>query len=202
MAGEDCPTSAPSVRAMARWERLKQEIEALESLDLDLLRKRWRSLMGRPAPTHLSKGLLIRILAYRHQINALGDLDRSTCAALQEASGETVAAETPNSRSLRSRSSAVSLKPGTLLAREYGRVMHRVMVMEEGYSWNGKAFRSLSEVALGITGTKWNGPRFFGLRSAKHHGTAANAEGATNGENAWRGRGGHAVPAASEEGSP
>jgi len=54
-----------------------------------------------------------------------------------------------------------------LLAREYGGVMHRVMAMEDGYSWNGKTFRSLSEVATAITGTKWSGPRFFGLRSPR-----------------------------------
>ena len=61
-------------------ERLKKEVEAVESLDLDLLRKRWRRVMGRPAPTHLSRGLLIRILAYRHQVNVLGDLDRDQLA--------------------------------------------------------------------------------------------------------------------------
>jgi hypothetical protein len=202
MALEERPTSVRLVGAAAGSERLKQEIEALESLDLDLLRKRWRSLIGRPAPSHLSRGLLVRILAYRHQVNALGDLDRATLAALQDASGETITAETPTSRSLRSRSSAASLKPGALLMREYGGVMRRVMVMEEGYSWNGKAFRSLSEVALAITGTKWNGPRFFGLRPAADSRKTANPVGASNGESARRGRGGRLVAAASKEGAP
>jgi len=61
---------------------LKQEVEALERLDLDLLRRRWRSLIGRPAPTHLARGLLLRILAYQQQIARLGDLDRETRIAL------------------------------------------------------------------------------------------------------------------------
>ena len=57
-----------------------------------------------------------------------------------------------------------SLKPGTILAREHDRELHRVMVLDNGFAWNGATYRSLSEVARAITGTNWNGPRFFGLR--------------------------------------
>ena len=57
-----------------------------------------------------------------------------------------------------------SLKPGTILAREHGGALHRVMVLDEGFAWNGSTYGSLSEAAHAITGTKWNGPRFFGLR--------------------------------------
>ena len=173
-----------SVRASATpstLERLKQEIEALESLDLDVLRKRWRSLMGRPAPAHLSRGLLIRILAYRHQVNELGDLDRSTLTALRRATGETVDAGSTELQSPRTGASVMTLKPGTLLTREYGGVIHRVRVMDAGYSWNGRPFRSLSEVALAITRTKWNGPRFFGLRLGTRDGkTLAEGENQTS----------------------
>ena len=56
------------------------------------------------------------------------------------------------------------LRPGTLLAREHGRVLHRVLVEADGFSWQGQSYDSLSKVALAITGTRWNGPRFFGLR--------------------------------------
>jgi hypothetical protein len=56
------------------------------------------------------------------------------------------------------------LRPGTFLEREHGGALHRVTVLENGFSWQGKAFQSLSEVARAITGTNWNGPRFFGLR--------------------------------------
>ena len=57
--------------------------------------------------------------------------------------------------------------PGTVLVREWGRKSHRVMVMPDGFAWNGETFDSLSEIAFAITGTKWNGPRFFGLRDRR-----------------------------------
>ena len=57
-----------------------------------------------------------------------------------------------------------SLKPGTLLAREYDGHLHRVTVVPDGFAWNGAVYNSLSEIARAITGTRWNGPRFFGLR--------------------------------------
>jgi hypothetical protein len=56
------------------------------------------------------------------------------------------------------------LTPGTVLVREWDRQSQRVMVMADGFVWNGQIFESLSKVALAITGTRWNGPRFFGLR--------------------------------------
>jgi hypothetical protein len=59
---------------------------------------------------------------------------------------------------------ASSVRPGTLLIREWDGVVHRVVALDQGFAWNGTSFRSLSEVARAITGTRWNGPRFFGLR--------------------------------------
>jgi Protein of unknown function (DUF2924) len=59
------------------------------------------------------------------------------------------------------------LKPGTLIGREYHGVLHRVVVVERGYQWQGATYTSLSDIARRITGTRWNGPRFFGLRPAK-----------------------------------
>ena len=59
---------------------------------------------------------------------------------------------------------ASSVRPGTLLVREWDGVLHRVMALDQGFAWNGTSYRSLSEVARAITGTRWNGPRFFGLR--------------------------------------
>jgi hypothetical protein len=120
IAGEDRRMLKQSAVGSLTSERLKKEVEALESLDLDLLRKRWRSVMGRPAPTHLSRGLLIRILAYRHQVNVLGDLDRATRAALLETFGGTVNFASAEPQSPGSRRSPAALRPGVLLAREYG----------------------------------------------------------------------------------
>ena len=59
---------------------------------------------------------------------------------------------------------ASSVRPGTLLVRDWDGVLHRVTTLDDGFAWNGTSYRSLSEVARAITGTRWNGPRFFGLR--------------------------------------
>lgn len=149
---------------------LKTEIAALERLDLDLLRRRWRSLLGRSAPAHLPRNLLVRMLAYQHQIAQLGDLDRDTRTALAQGGG--AQSDKPHldlafdasKRRGSARIKSAALRVGTVLEREYGGVLHRVTVMKDGCAWNGQEYRSLSEAAQAITGTKWNGPRFFGLR--------------------------------------
>ena len=166
MSGEAHPAGRPPT-SVSELETLKNEIEALEGLDLDLLRRRWRGLLGRPAPAHLSRSLLLRILAYRHQVARLGDIDRASRVALGEAVGDPKFGAGGAAGGAPSAKASVALRPGTVLEREYGGVIHRVTVTVGGCSWNGRQFRSLSEAALAITGTKWNGPRFFGLRSEK-----------------------------------
>lgn len=135
-------------------------IDELDCLDPDLLRRRWRSTMGRPAPPHLPRALMIRILFWREQVARSGDLKPATLAMLATLSGK----DTEGAQPVPPPPSHSGLKPGTLLAREYAGRMHRVMALDNGFSWNGQTYRSLSEVALAITGTIWNGPRFFGLR--------------------------------------
>jgi Protein of unknown function (DUF2924) len=139
------------------------EIECLNALDPGLLHRRWRALMGRAAPAHLSRSLMVRILAYRQQAQAHGDLDRATLRVLDAALGQGEPA--PGTSSIAtSLGPQPELRPGTVLTREYGGVLHRVMVGEQGFVWNGQPYVSLSKVARAITGTHWNGPRFFGLR--------------------------------------
>ena len=141
MSGEAHPASRPPT-TVSELETLKNEIEALESLDLDLLRRRWRGLLGRPAPAHLSRNLLVRILAYRHQVARLGDIDRASRVALGEMIGDPkfrgggTAGEAPSAKA------SVALRPGTVLEREYGGVIHRVTMTVGGCSWNGRQFRS------------------------------------------------------------
>jgi hypothetical protein len=96
-------------------------------------------------------------------IGALGDLDAATIRLLKQiAAGGTkmdsvaLTAEFDHRRS--------ELKPGTILMREWNGRPERVRVIDEGFAWKGKTYDSLSSVAFAITGTKWNGPRFFGLR--------------------------------------
>ena len=159
-------------------------IAELKSLDLEGLRQHWRKFNRTAAPAHLPRWLLFRILAYRIQADVLGDLDRETIRYLDQvaddrerrcAAGEIRPSKKPPP--VPPVPQPRGLKPGTVLVREHNRVLHHVMVVQDGFSWNGSTYRSLSEAAFAITGTNWNGPRFFGLRSAsKTEGTSAKQE--------------------------
>ena len=149
-----------------RVAAVENEIAHLRGLDLDGLRARWRSLTGRAAPVHLPKSLLLRVLAYRVQAAALGDLDKVTARLLdrianEARSGKRVEVPVPD---------RAGLKPGTVLVREWEGTPQRVMVLADGFAWNGDTYASLSKVARAITGTRWNGPRFFGLREKGRNG--------------------------------
>ena len=144
---------------------IEDEIAQLRDLDLKGLRVRWRNVFGKPAPEHLTRYLLFRIMAYRLQAGRLGDLDAETLKVLQQTAGQQPSDVSKDLIKLDQRRFAP--RPGTVLVREWERTSHRVMVMPDGYAWNGKTFDSLSQVALAITGTKWNGPRFFGLRDKR-----------------------------------
>jgi len=115
-----------------------------------------------PLP-HLPRHLLFAVLAYRLQADELGDLDPITARLLKQiaTSGGTREASRRRDELGRRRT---ELKPGTILMREWNTQTCRVMVVEKGFAWNGKTYDSLSKVAFAITGTNWNGPRFFGLR--------------------------------------
>jgi hypothetical protein len=162
--------AADALAPLSLTDRLSAEIAGLKELDLKGLRVRWRRLFRAAPPPHLPKYLLFRVLAYRIQANALGDLDRESVRYLDAVARES---EQRRAKAGYRRSPPPvppvpdrrGLKPGTILVREHGGVLHRVVVMENGFAWEGKSFRSLSEAAQAITGTNWNGPRFFGLRS-------------------------------------
>jgi hypothetical protein len=145
-----------------RTQSLEAEIAQLRGLDLDGLRARWHSATGRHAPAHLPRHLLLRILAYRLQAAVLGDLDRATIRLLEKLAGGRASRQEKTQSVPMPGEGAV--KPGTLLMREWDGVQHRVMALEDGFAWNGKTYRSLSEVARAMTGTRWSGPRFFGTR--------------------------------------
>ncbi len=132
----------------------------LGEFDLPTLKARWRSVTGRAAPAGVQKALLLKMLAYRIQAEAFGDLDQDTAHFLDRV---------PSDRSL------VGAKTlplpdkalaglGAIFVREWEGVSHHVVHMRDGYAWNGSTYRSLSEIARAITGVRWNGPRFFGLR--------------------------------------
>jgi len=149
----DAPTKSP----------IEIEIAHLRGLDLRGLRARWQSVFQREAPAHLTRHLLFSVIAHRLQADRFGDLDHTTRQVLDR----TVAKEERSEMSSRLASfdqKRAELTPGTVLVREWYRQSQRVMVMADGFAWNGQTYDSLSKVAFAITGTKWNGPRFFGLR--------------------------------------
>ena len=142
---------------------VEDEIAHLRGLDLRGLRARWQSVFGRSAPAHLPKHLLLAIIAYRLQADRFGDLDHATRLVLDRTGVKESGAAT-SARLMTLDMKRTELMPGTVLVREWDRKSQRVMVMANGFAWNGQTYDSLSKVALAITGTKWNGPRFFGLR--------------------------------------
>ena len=146
--------------ALPDGEKLDIEIARLRGLDVDALRARWRTVFRRKVPPHLPRHLLFRILAYRLQADQLGDLDLDT-QRLLDRSGAAVDITLLAADLSRT---PLSLKPGTVLTREWERHLQQVTVLPDGFSWKGKTYPSLSKVAFAITGTRWNGPRFFGLR--------------------------------------
>ena len=140
---------------------LDNEIARLRGLDVGQLRARWHTVFRRGAPPHLPRHLLFRILAYRLQADQLGDIDAGSQRLLDRiGSGSLDETDRLVADLHRSRT---ELKPGTLLTREWDGHLQRVMVLADGFSWNGETYRSLSKVAFAMTGTRWSGPRFFGL---------------------------------------
>ena len=128
---------------------LEDEIAHLRSLDLIGLQSRWRSTMGRPAPEHLPKYLLFGVLAYRIQADALGDIDASTAQLLKRAAAVKSLKEVlPLTTTLDQRKHELS--PGSVLTREWNGQKHRVMVVDEGFAFEGKTFNSLSKIAFDI----------------------------------------------------
>ena len=138
---------------------LEAEIDALSSKSLEALRHRWRTRM-KSDPPKVSAGLLRLALACAMQEKALGGLSMASVKRL-----EAVAAAGRNAAKV---TRLRTTRPGMRLVRVWNGVAHVVTVNEAGeVEWNGKTWRSLSEVARIITGTQWSGPKFFGLRDRK-----------------------------------
>ena len=120
---------------------------SLGKMQLSELRKEWQHHFGSP-PKHRAADLMRRMLAWRLQAEVYGGLDAATLRLLAKEGSELRPAA----------------RPGMRLAREWAGRRHEVVVIQCGFVYEGRKFRSLSEVARHITGRRWNGPRFFGLR--------------------------------------
>ena len=140
-------------------------VASLDGLDLIGLRRQWRAHLGSEAPADLQRWLLMRVLAYRLQSDAFGDLDKSIRRILR--SGKEDGLGAPFDRREPQTREGVGLRVGALIVREWKGRLERVMILEEGFAWNGQTFGSLSQIAKAMTGTTWNGHRFFGLRQGK-----------------------------------
>ncbi len=138
--------------------RLASELVGLPGLNRKQLIERWRDLYGNEPFHAVSQQFMVRAIAYKLQENMLGGHDPSTLRFLAKA-----AEELSNGRHMTAKPSP-STKPGMRLLREWHGVTHEVVVLEDGVRFQGRQYRSLSEVARVITGTPWSGPLFFGLK--------------------------------------
>ena len=146
-------------------KQVAHEIAGLRELDAQSLRKKWQELYGTKAPRCARPLLMVRAIAYKLQENAFGGLKPSIRRLLQRG-GEDAAARRPTMIRKRQRVST-----GTVLLREWHGTSHQVTVVEDAVHYRGKRYSSLSEVARLITGCRWSGPLFFGLKSAAKEST-------------------------------
>ena len=139
------------------YERSREALSRLPHLDLAELRELWCQLYKTETAPRLSRELLVRAVAYRMQEVASGGPRLELERQLRQ-----IGLELQQTGRLRIRP---QLKPGTRLMREWQGRSYEVLVLDDGFSWQGTHYRSLSAIARKITGTAWSGPLFFGLRS-------------------------------------
>jgi Protein of unknown function (DUF2924) len=138
---------------------VEDELDRLPVMPIAQLRARYHELFRTDPPKAFGPDLLRRSIAHRIQETAYGGLSRSAQRLLDQMTKAYAA--TTNGKIVLPR----RIKPGSVLVREWKDRSHRVTVLADGFAYDGKTFRNLSEIAGLITGTRWNGPRFFGLRS-------------------------------------
>ena len=140
--------------------QVEAKLARLRSIPIAELRALWRTNFKSDPPIAFGPDLLRRSIAQKIQENAYGGLDPATARLLNQLIAQHV--KTPGKIVLPRR-----IKPGAILVREWKGQSHRVTVMQNGFAYDGKTFDSLSKIARLITGARWNGPRFFGLRAGK-----------------------------------
>ena len=136
---------------------LANDLARLPSLDREALTAAWQTAYDSDPPRNISQPLMLRALAHRMQEQALGGVKQSTRRALMKIAEDgdaTRETATP----------VTQVKPGTRLLREWHGATHEVTVLDDGVHYQGQRYRSLSQVAQQITGAKWSGPLFFGLK--------------------------------------
>ena len=151
-------------------DQIAKRLADLPTLSRVALRDLWKQLFDTSPPPKLRRNLIIPILAYRLQEQAFGSLSagsggrlRHLSRAFERGSGSTIP-------------SAPQIRPGTRLVRQWRDQVHLVNVEANGYEYQGARYRSLSEIARLITGTRWSGPLFFGIKNEQGSGKLKDAE--------------------------
>ncbi len=137
-------------------QHLREKLEELEAFDTEALKTRWRELYGADPPKGLSAKLMRRAIGFELQVRAHGPCKPAIRKELRKALSGSASAEAKLAR---------KITPGSRLIREWHGDVHVVDVFEDGVTWNQKSYASLSAVAREITGTRWNGRKFFGVTS-------------------------------------
>jgi hypothetical protein len=140
---------------------LAAALDDLSLLDPEQLSAQWKTLYGSDPPDRLRRPLMIQALAYRIQEQALGGL-KSVTRRLLHNIGD--GAETHRSTAVESNR---PVQAGMVLIREWHGTKHQVTALKDGFMFRGKRFQSLSKIAGEITGTRWSGPLFFGLKNSR-----------------------------------
>jgi DUF2924 family protein len=154
---------APTPDAIAR------ELAQLAESPVAVLRARWRGEFRTDPPLAFGPDLLRRSLAYKLQEDAFGKLSAATQRELDR-----LVAQIEKDPSARLKL-PLRIKPGSVLVRDWKGKSHRVTVLARGFDYEQRTYQTLSEIARLITGTRWNGPRFFGLRSEERPAAERNA---------------------------
>ncbi len=131
---------------------MKLSVAEIETMDRAALIAAWNEVFGTPVPKRLSSPFVRRFLAFEVQARGRGGLPKDFVTKLAKAARDNPSATSP------------ALKPGGRLIREWNGVTHVVDVVEGGFLWKDQRYASLSPIARAITGARWSGPRFFGLK--------------------------------------
>ena len=143
-------------------QKLAAELEQLRELNSAELRERWQTLFGAEPQPKLRSSLIVQGIAYRLQEKALGGLKPATARSL-----ERIADDAAARRQAAPTAEKIRVNAGTVLIREWHGTKHQVTVLNDGFLFRAKRFGSLSQIARAITGSRWSGPLFFGLKAAR-----------------------------------
>ena len=144
-----------------RGRDLEVDIHDLDRQSRSELRALWTQELGEQPPTTLGRDVLALGIAYARQERRQGGLTKPVAKELARLFDQVLRGDRTE---MPTALTAALPRSGTILVREWQGTTHHVTVVDEGFLWNGRTYRSLSGIARAITGTNWNGPRFFGMR--------------------------------------